>query len=233
MSTRLIGAIIMTHGDDNGLVLPPAVAPIQVVIVPVAAAQGRRAGQRPGAGRPSSSRYARVKLDDSDKSARLEVCPVRDEGRARCAWRSAPAISRTASAYWFAAIPARSTFVTLDELATAIPQPPWTSWRRTCTSSALQNRENRTYSAATMDEVKQIAKEQHRLHQDDVVRRPGLRGSHEERGWPVQPLYALCPGALERRLPGLRQARPEDGRLGRSVLRQKRERCEAFPFLVR
>ncbi|MBS4785545.1 MAG: proline--tRNA ligase, partial [Clostridiales bacterium] len=36
MSTRIIGAIIMTHGDDNGLVLPPAIAPIQVVIVPIA-----------------------------------------------------------------------------------------------------------------------------------------------------------------------------------------------------
>ena len=36
VSTRLIGAIIMTHGDDNGLVLPPAVAPVQVVIVPIA-----------------------------------------------------------------------------------------------------------------------------------------------------------------------------------------------------
>ena len=36
MSTRIIGAIIMTHGDDNGLVLPPAVAPIQVIIIPVA-----------------------------------------------------------------------------------------------------------------------------------------------------------------------------------------------------
>ena len=35
VSTRLIGAIIMVHGDDNGLVLPPAVAPIQVVIVPI------------------------------------------------------------------------------------------------------------------------------------------------------------------------------------------------------
>ncbi len=32
----MIGAIIMTHGDDNGLVLPPKIAPIQVVIVPVA-----------------------------------------------------------------------------------------------------------------------------------------------------------------------------------------------------
>lgn len=35
-TTRLIGAIIMTHGDDNGLVLPPAVAPIQAVVVPIA-----------------------------------------------------------------------------------------------------------------------------------------------------------------------------------------------------
>jgi prolyl-tRNA synthetase len=35
VSTRLIGAIIMTHGDDSGLVLPPAVAPYQVVIVPI------------------------------------------------------------------------------------------------------------------------------------------------------------------------------------------------------
>ena len=35
VSTRLIGAVIMVHGDDNGLVLPPEVAPIQVVIVPI------------------------------------------------------------------------------------------------------------------------------------------------------------------------------------------------------
>src|SRR3977135_379121 len=35
MTTRLIGAVIMTHGDDSGLVLPPSVAPYQVVIVPI------------------------------------------------------------------------------------------------------------------------------------------------------------------------------------------------------
>ena len=35
VSTRLIGALIMTHSDDNGLVLPPRLAPIQVVIVPI------------------------------------------------------------------------------------------------------------------------------------------------------------------------------------------------------
>jgi prolyl-tRNA synthetase len=36
VSTRLIGGIIMTHGDDNGLVLPPKIAPIQLVIIPIA-----------------------------------------------------------------------------------------------------------------------------------------------------------------------------------------------------
>ena len=36
VSTRLIGGIIMTHGDDNGLVLPPAISPIQVIVIPVA-----------------------------------------------------------------------------------------------------------------------------------------------------------------------------------------------------
>ena len=40
VSTRLIGAIIMTHGDERGLKLPPRIAPIQVVIVPIAAHKG-------------------------------------------------------------------------------------------------------------------------------------------------------------------------------------------------
>src|SRR5262249_12548647 len=35
VTTRLVGAIIMAHGDDNGLVLPPRLAPIQAVIVPI------------------------------------------------------------------------------------------------------------------------------------------------------------------------------------------------------
>jgi prolyl-tRNA synthetase len=36
VSTRLVGALIMTHSDDNGLVLPPKLAPVQVAIVPIA-----------------------------------------------------------------------------------------------------------------------------------------------------------------------------------------------------
>lgn len=40
VSTRLLGAMVMTHSDDRGLVLPPAVAPVQVVIVPITKGQG-------------------------------------------------------------------------------------------------------------------------------------------------------------------------------------------------
>ena len=67
VSTRSIGAIIMTHGDDNGLILPPAVAPIQVVIIPVAQ---HKEGVLEKA-TELKNRLAdtlRVKLDDSDQS---------------------------------------------------------------------------------------------------------------------------------------------------------------------
>ncbi len=66
LSTRSIGAIIMVHGDDNGLVLPPRIAPIQVVIVPIAA---HKAGVLDKANELKSelSSSFRVKLDDSDK----------------------------------------------------------------------------------------------------------------------------------------------------------------------
>ena len=68
VSTRIIGGLIMTHGDNNGLVLPPAVAPIQVVVVPVAA-------HKEGVMEKANEVYetlkragVRVKLDDSDNS---------------------------------------------------------------------------------------------------------------------------------------------------------------------
>ena len=69
VSTRLLGAIIMVHGDDNGLVLPPYVAPIQAVVIPVAQ-------QKPGVIPAARELFdilkeagIRVKLDESDKSA--------------------------------------------------------------------------------------------------------------------------------------------------------------------
>ena len=67
VSTRMIGAIIMTHGDDNGLILPPKVAPIQVAIIPVAQ---HKEGvlEKAGELRDRLAAKWRVKLDDSDNS---------------------------------------------------------------------------------------------------------------------------------------------------------------------
>ncbi|MCQ2793376.1 MAG: proline--tRNA ligase [Bacilli bacterium] len=68
VSTRLLGALIMVHGDDNGLVLPPYVAPIQVVIIPIQQ-------KNPEVLKKAHEYYdalkaagIRVKLDDSDKT---------------------------------------------------------------------------------------------------------------------------------------------------------------------
>ena len=83
MSTRIIGAIIMTHGDDNGLVLPPAVAPNQLVIIPIAP-------HKPGVLDAAAALcerlkpVVRVKMDDSDNSAgwkfaEHEMIPLRLE----------------------------------------------------------------------------------------------------------------------------------------------------------
>ena len=72
VSTRLVGAMVMTHGDDNGLILPPRLAPIQVAIVPIwkgddprgeileAAAKVKQALERVKLG---------VKLDDRDNTS--------------------------------------------------------------------------------------------------------------------------------------------------------------------
>ncbi|KAI4453414.1 prolyl-trna synthetase [Holotrichia oblita] len=66
-STRLIGALIMVHGDNNGLVLPPVVAPIQAVIIPIAQ---HKEGVLDKSGEIKSrlSKTLRVTMDTSDKS---------------------------------------------------------------------------------------------------------------------------------------------------------------------
>lgn len=66
-STRLIGAIIMVHGDDNGLVLPPKIAPVQCVIVPVAQHKEGVLDRAFALYDELKGRYS-VKIDDSDKS---------------------------------------------------------------------------------------------------------------------------------------------------------------------
>ncbi|HYH55666.1 MAG TPA: His/Gly/Thr/Pro-type tRNA ligase C-terminal domain-containing protein, partial [Anseongella sp.] len=70
VSTRLMGALIMAHGDDNGLVIPPKLAPLQVVIVPIYKNAGDLAPISEAAERiikELKSQGISVKYDDSDK----------------------------------------------------------------------------------------------------------------------------------------------------------------------
>ena len=154
VSTRLVGAIIMSHGDDEGLILPPAVAPYQVVIVPVAA-------HKPGVMekaeelRARLSKFCRVKLDASDNSPgwkfaqwemkgvplRLEIGP-KDMEKDQCVL-----VRRTDR---------EKLFTPLADLETVIPEQLATVSKQLF-DRALENRKKRTFTAATMDEVMAIA----------------------------------------------------------------------------
>ncbi len=71
LSTRFIGAIIMTHGDDNGLILPPRLAPFQIVIVPIYKNDEERSAVMEAVDNVQKQlKDFRVKLDD-----RTEVTP--------------------------------------------------------------------------------------------------------------------------------------------------------------
>ena len=156
VSTRLVGAIIMTHGDDEGLMLPPAIAPFQVVIVPVAA-------HKPGVSEKAQklaervSKFARVKLDNSDNSPgwkfaqwEMKGVPVRLEIGPKDIEKNQCVLVRRDTR--------EKLFVSLDELETAIPQL-LEDVAQAMYQRALQNRENRTWAATTMDEVKKLAEE--------------------------------------------------------------------------
>lgn len=70
LSTRMVGAIIMTHGDDQGLMLPPRIAPIQVVMVPIFKSDTEKAAVMPIAERIFGELKAagvRVKMDDREE----------------------------------------------------------------------------------------------------------------------------------------------------------------------
>lgn len=67
-STRMIGAIIMTHGDQRGLCLPPYVAPVQAVVIPIAAHKGGVMEKAEEIYNKLKAAGIRVKLDDSDNS---------------------------------------------------------------------------------------------------------------------------------------------------------------------
>ena len=161
VTTRLIGAIIMTHGDDNGLALPPAVAPVQVVIVPIAF---HKEGVLEKAGELAEKLKAagvRVKLDDSDNSpgwkfaeyemkgvpVRIEIGP-KDIENGQCV-----AVTRHNR---------EKTFITLDEglegFVSAVKER-LKAVHDGLYQRALENRMNKTYSCKTMEEITKALEE--------------------------------------------------------------------------
>lgn len=154
MSTRIIGGIIMTHGDNDGLVLPPEIAPIQVVIVPVAQ---HKAGVLEKAHELETrlKKSFRVRVDDSDQTPgwkfaqyemkgvplRLEIGP-RDIEKNQCVL-----VRRTDR---------EKIFAPLDNLENVVKEQLETV-RKSMFDKALARRESMTYEARSMDEMKEIA----------------------------------------------------------------------------
>ena len=157
VSTRIIGGIIMTHGDDSGLVLPPSVAPIQVVIIPV---QQHKDGVLEAANKLKDTLSAagiRVKLDDSDQSPgwkfseyEMKGVPLRIEIGPRDIAENKCVIVRRDNR--------EKSFVNIDNLVEAVNEG-LDNLLTALYTKALANRENRTYSAAELDELISIANE--------------------------------------------------------------------------
>ena len=156
VSTRIIGAIIMTHGDDNGLVLPPAVAPIQAVVIPVAA-------HKPGVTEKANEVYERLKkvvrtkIDLSDNSPgwkfseyEMKGVPLRVELGPRDIEKDQCVIARRDTGEKLN-VPLAELEATVERLLKEVTAE---LYRR-----AKQNREEKTYSATTLDEFVKTAKE--------------------------------------------------------------------------
>ena len=153
-TTRLIGAVIMTHGDDNGLVLPPAIAPIQVVIVPIASHK-ECVVEKATEICNTLKTVCRVKLDNSEqtpgwKFAEYEMkgVPLRLEIGPRDIENNQCVVVRRDNR--------EKIFVNLDELTTRIPEI-LAEYHDALYNKALERRETMTYDAKNLDEMKEIA----------------------------------------------------------------------------
>ena len=149
MSTRLIGAVIMVHGDDSGLVLPPKIAPIQVAIVPVAQ-------HKPGVLEKAAElrdRLAdkyRVKLDDSDNSPgwkfaqyEMQGVPLRVEIGPKDMENNQCVLVRRDTR--------EKQFISLDQLEAAVEQG-LQDLHDAMYQRALKNLEEKTFTATTYEE---------------------------------------------------------------------------------
>ncbi len=157
MTTRMIGAIIMTHGDNNGLVLPPAVAPIQAVVIPVAQHKpGVLEKARELEARLKAS-HIRVKLDDSDNSPgwkyseyEMKGVPVRIELGPRDIENNQCVVVTRHNR--------EKTVVSLDELEHAVGEK-LKEVHDALYKSALENRERRTYACTSLEEITKTLEE--------------------------------------------------------------------------
>ena len=153
-TTRLIGAIIMTHGDDNGLVLPPKIAPVQVVVIPIAQ---HKEGVLDKAQEfcDRLSKICRVKSDVSENSPgwkfaeyEMKGVPLRVEIGPKDIEKNQCVIVRRDNREKY--------FVSLDELEAKIPEL-LEEVHKGLYNKALERRSNMTYTAKTIDELKDIA----------------------------------------------------------------------------
>ena len=154
MTTRLIGAIIMVHGDDSGLVLPPRIAPVQAMVIPI---QQQKDGVLDTAKEVCEriGKVCRAKLDDSDKSPgwkfseqEMRGIPVRIElGPKDIAAGKCVAVRRDTR---------EKIEIALDELEAKLPEL-LEQIQKDMFARAKAHRDSHTYVATTLDEMKEIA----------------------------------------------------------------------------
>ena len=156
VTTRLIGAIIMSHGDDNGLVLPPAVAPIQVIVIPVNQHKEGVLEKAQEIAKRLKSKF-RVKIDDSENSPgwkfseyEMKGVPLRLEIGPKDIENNQCVIVRRDNR--------EKSFVPLDKLEEAIEQL-LKALGDNIYNTAYENMERRTYDCTTMDEIIQKLKD--------------------------------------------------------------------------
>ena len=154
VSTRMIGAIIMTHGDDNGLILPPAIAPTQVVIIPVAQ---HKEGvlEAAYALRDKLSSKFRVKVDDSDNSTGWKYSQYEMKG-VPLRLEIGPRDIENNSCVLVSRVTREKTFVSLDNIVEEV-EKALQSVHNELYQRALQNRTERTYEARSREEFLDIA----------------------------------------------------------------------------
>ncbi|EPZ47508.1 MULTISPECIES: proline--tRNA ligase [Alicyclobacillus] len=154
ISTRLLGALIMVHGDDRGLVLPPKVAPTQVVIIPIGPQKARAAVVEAADSLFAQLRDAgiRVRMDARDDVSpgwkfneyEMRGIPVRLEiGPRDLENRQVVLVRRDTG---------EKTFVPLDELNTALPKL-LDDIQVNMFETAKKFREEHSYVANTLDEL--------------------------------------------------------------------------------